>query len=326
MPGYATMPLRPYQLLCAVCSLGCGDSEAADEKTRKILEAVRTTPDMPITLRCNVGDVFAYQDTGTADDTPEGAEFNARRDLEILHKLNLTPGCTLPARIIFNRVLDTIEDVSGICGYPSVTSDCWKGCPKAKSGDYERGRERGIEAIIPARDKNEMKRLKAESLAAMHKAEAISIRPHILLCAVCQYGGGTRPPYPEDNLPELVELILKEPDTVLTMAPHADWMMCAPCPYRAAGLNACLNNKGSGGLPNEMRDLRVLQKLGLTYGARVKARDVYKLIFERISGTLEICRIGQEKPSVWWSGCGAATANSENYDKGRKMLMAALGL
>jgi len=208
MSGYSAMTLRPYRLLCAVCSLAESASGVADERTGKILEAVRKTPDMPITLRCNVGDVFAYQDTGTADDTPEGAEFNLKRDLEILHKLNLIPGCTLPARIIFNRLLDTIEEVSGICGYPSVTSDSWKGCPKANSGDYERGREQGIAAIIPARDENEMKRDKAESLAAMYKAEAISIRPHILLCAVCQYGGGTRPPFPEDNLPELIELIL----------------------------------------------------------------------------------------------------------------------
>ena len=326
MPEYSAMTLRPYQLLCAVCSLGRSDSEVADEKTREILEAVRQAPDMPITLRCNVGDVFAYQDIGAADDTPEGAEFNARRDLEILYRLNLTPGATLPARILFNRMLETIEEVSGICGYPSVTAGSWRGCRKANSGDYERGRGRGIEAIIPARDTNIMKREKAESLAAMYKAEAISVRPHILLCAACQCGGGTRPPFAEDNLPELIELILKKPDALLRMAPHADWMMCAPCPYRAPGLCGCVNNKGSGGLPNELRDLRVLQKLGLTYGSTVKARDLYKLVFERIPGTLEICRLDHAKPSAWWSGCGAATANSENYDKGRQMLMAAMGL
>jgi hypothetical protein len=326
MSGYSGMTLRPYQLLCAVCSLGEGDAGTADKKIGKILKAVRKTPDLPITLRCNVGDAFAYQDSGTSEDTPEGAEFNVKRDLEILHKVNLMPGCTLPARIIFNRLLDAIEDVVGICGYPSVTSDAWKGCPKAKSGYYKKGRERGIQAIIPVRDEDEMKKEKAESLTAMYKAEAIAIRPHILLCSICQYGGGTRPPFAEDNLPELVELILKKPDTLLKMAPYADWMMCAPCPYRSPGLNACVNNKGSGGLPNQMRDLRVLQKLGLTYGSTLKARDLYKLIFERIPGTLEICRIEQPKPSVWWTGCGAATANSESYDKGRKMLMTAMGL
>ena len=280
---------------------------------------------MPITLRCNAGEVFGYQAPGTADDTPDGAEYNVRRDLEILYKLNLSPGCTLPARIVFNRLLETIEEVSGICGYCSVTSDAWKGCPKASSGNYKRGRKKGIDAIIPPRTEQEMKKEKVESLKAMYKAKAIPLRPHLLMCAVCQYGGGTRPPYPEDNLPELIELMLKEPDTLVTLVPYADWMMCAPCPVRAPQLNACVHNKGSGGLPNQLRDLRVLQKLGLTYGSTVKARDLYKLIFKRISGMLEICRLDHSKPSVWWSGCGSATTESENYQKGRKLLMAELG-
>jgi len=326
MPGRSAMTVRPYQLLCAVCSLGRNGSEAADAKPRELLAAVRNSPDMPLTLRCNAGDVFAYQDVGTADDTPEGAEFNMRRDLEILHKLNLAPGCALPARIIFNRLLDAIENVSGICGYPTVTCDRWRGCPRASSGDYERGRALGIEAIIPPRAEDEMKREKAASLAAMHSAEAIRVRPHILLCAVCQYGSGIRPPFPEDNLPELIELILERPDTMLAMARGADRMMCAPCPYRAPALGACVNNKGAGGLPNQMRDLRVLQKLGLTYGSKVKARDLYRRIFERIPGTLEICRLDHRRPSVWWTGCGEATADSESYRKGRKLLMAAMGL
>lgn len=326
MSEHPGMTLRPYQVVCAVCSLGEDGSGTTDERTGKILESVRTTPDRPVSLRCNVGEAFGYQDPGPADDTPEGAEYNISRDLEILHKLNLAPGCVLPARVIFNRVLDTIEEVSGICGYRSVSSEAWKGCPKADSGCYERGREKGIEAIIPPRDESEMEADKKESLEAMYQADAKRVRPHILLCAVCQYGGGTRPPFPPDNLPELIQLILREPDALITMAPHADWMMCAPCPSRAAELNACVNNKGSGGLPNQMRDLRVLRTLGLTYGATLKARDLYKLIFERIPGTLAICRIDQAKPSIWWTGCGAATADSEGYKKGRELLMAELGL
>ena len=325
MAGFSGMTLRPYQLLCAVCSLGEGEPGTTDERIGEILETARKNPDTPITVRCNAGDVFVYQDTGTADDTPEGGEFNVKRDLEILYKLNFFPGATLPARIIFNRLLETIETVSGICRFPSTTSDAWQGCPKANSGDYERGRRKGIEAIIPPRAEHDTKKEKEESLEAMYKAEVISVRPHILLCAVCQYGDGTRPPYPPDNLPELIELILKEPDTLMTMAPYADWMMCAPCPFRAPELNGCVNNKGSGGLPNQMRDLRVLQKLGLTYGSTLKARDFYKLLFARVSGTLEICRIEHSKPSVWWTGCGAATTNSESYDKGRQMLMDELG-
>ena len=325
MSQLSEMTLRPYQLLCAVCSKGQGECGEQDETIAHFLASVRSNPDMPITLRCNAGDVFVYQDCGAADDTPEGAEFNLKRDIEILYKLNLFPGCILPARILLNRVLDNIETVKGICGDPSAKCDSWKGCPKTDSGNYEKGRAKGIEALIPARDEDEMKQDKAASLEAMYRTEAISVRPHILLCALCQYGSDIRPPYADDNLPELIQLILKEPETLITLAPYADWMMCAPCPSRAVKVNGCVINKGSGGLPNQMRDLRVLEKLGLTYGAKIKAINLYRLIFERISGTFEICRIVHSAPSVWYSGCGTATADSESYAKGRQMLMDALG-
>lgn len=326
-PKSSGMPLRPYQLLCAVCSLGEEASGTKDEKPKEVLEKVVENPDMPITLRCNAGDIFGFQDPGTEDDTSEGVEFNRRRDLEILQRLDVPPGITLTARILFNRLLDRITTVSGICDYGAVTSDAWKGCPNANSRRYEKAREKGIKAVVPPRNEKEMAREKKESLQAMYKARTTGItsRPHILVCAVCQYGGGTRPPFKPDNLPELVQLVLKEPDTLITMAEAADWMMCAPCPNRAPELNACVNVKGSGGLTNQLRDLRTLQKLGLTYGATMKARDLFRLIFERIPSTLEICRFDSPIPSVWRDGCGARETNNANYEKGREELMKEIG-
>ncbi len=323
-PTHPGLTLRPYQVMCAICSLGEATSGRTDPASAKILDAIRQSPDRPLTLTCNAGDVFAYQDPGTKDDTPEGLEFNRRRDLEILYKLNLFPGCTLPARIVFNRLLERIEDGTSICGYGTPTSAAWKGCPKALSDSYKRGREKGIAAIIPPRPEREMKLDKKTSMKAMHKAKTKDVRPHILLCALCQYGGGTKPPYPEDNLPELIELILEKPDTLIRLVPGADWMMCAPCPSRSSKLGACVCNKGSGGLPNQMRDLRVLQKLGLAYGSTLKARNLYTLIFKRFSGMLALCGIEHSKPSVWWTGCGSATLESEAFQRGKKRLMAAL--
>jgi len=288
---------------------------------RKILKAVGKNPDMPITLRCNAGDVYLYQDTGKANGA---SEYEMKRDLEILHKINLFPGATLPARIIINRIYDRIEDVSQICGSGPAGVSAWKGCPKAEVDNYKKAREKGSGAIIPPRTKREMKKDKRESLAAMYKAGAIKVRPHILVCSVCQYGNGTMPPYPEDNLPELLQLVLKNPDIAITMARCADWMMCAPCPMRAPAINACVNNRGCGGLSNQVRDLRVMQRLGLTYGSTMNARAVYKRILERIPGTLEMCRFDHGAPSVWFCGCGAAKTNSKAYAKGRKLLMAKL--
>jgi len=166
---------------------------------------------------------------------------------------------------------------------------------------------------------------KERSLKALYAAEEVTIRPHILLCAVCQYGAGTRPPYKEDNLPELLELVLtRKPDLRIKMARGADWMMCAPCPKRAPGLNACVNVLGSGGLSNEKRDLDTLQVLGLRFGSSMKARELFRLIFEKIPTTQGICkREGNPCPSVWWDGCGERNCKEgdPNYAKGRKMLM-----
>ncbi|MBM3241300.1 hypothetical protein FJZ31_33880 [Candidatus Poribacteria bacterium] len=318
---YPSMTLRPYQLLCTVCSLSEEGSAPQNEKFIQVLETVKNNPDIPITLRCNVGDVFVYQDPGTEDDTPEGAEYNRKRDLEILLRLNLPPGATLPARILFNLLLDRITTVFGICGYDTVISDVWKGCSKAKSGCYEKAQKHGINAIISPRSEAELQREKKESLQAMYQAKSKKVRPHILVCAICQFGSGVRPPFKPDNLPELVELIRQQPDTLVTLAEGADWMMCAPCPNRAPELNACVNVKGSGGLTNQLRDLRTLQKLGLTYGATMKAKELYNLIFERIENTIEICRLDSPTPSVWWDGCGARTENNDGYKKGREMLL-----
>jgi hypothetical protein len=223
-----------------------------------------------------------------------------------------------------------IPTVSGICGYDTVTSKAWIGCPKAKSSYYEKGWKIGITALIPPRSEEEMASEKEKSLEAMSSAKEITVRPHILLCAVCQYGGGTRPPFKADNLPEFLEMVLtKKPDIPVKMAKQADWMMCAPCPARVLELNACVNVLGSGGLSNEKRDLDFLQRLGLTYGSTMPARELYHLIFERIPNTQDICkREGNYSPSVWWDGCGEANCEkgNENYEKGRLELMERFGI
>ncbi len=162
------LTLRPYQLLCVVCSLGEESSNSARQyaKCGEIRDAVRNNPDMPITLACHAGALYAYQDSGTTEDTPESEEFNRKRDLDVLQILGLAPGCTLPARALFKTLLMGVNTVSGICGYQVVTGEAWKGCPQAASGNYERGYEKGIQALVPPRSEEEMAREKKKSLEA----------------------------------------------------------------------------------------------------------------------------------------------------------------
>jgi len=320
----SALSIRPYQAMCLICAFGEEDAGPKDGRLKEILDAVREYPDRPTALNCNAGDVYVYQDPGTAEDTPEGADYNRKRDLDILGKLDLAPGSILPARTVLLSVIHNVATAAGICGYDTVTSDAWRGCPKAKSGFFEKGVERGIEAIIPPRSEDAMARDKVASIKDAFEADALAIRPHILVCAVSQYGNGIRPPFKPDNLPEMMQHILKHPDTLITLAPGADWMMCGPCHARLAELNACVGGRiGACGIYNEMKDLNVLQALGLTYGTTMKAKDIFKLIFERIPKVDNVCALinGLPNTSVWRDGCGANAAPCPGYDKGRAELM-----
>jgi len=316
---------RPYQLLCVICRHGGADEAHVSPRAREIATCLRQTPDAPICIRCNAGDVYCYQDPGTAEDSPEGEDFNRKRDLDILQRTDWVPGVTLPARAAFLSILKHIPTVVGVCGYEEVTGECWRGCANAGTGAYERGQQAGIAALVEPRGVQEMAEEKRRSIEALEAAAEVTIRPHILLCAVCQYGSGLRPPSADDNLPELMQLILhRKPDLRIRMARQADWMMCAPCPNRAPGLNACVNVLGSGGLSNEKRDLDMLQVLGLHFGSVMAARDLYRLIFRRIPTTQGICaREGSQSPSVWWDGCGESNLEkgNESYAKGRREMM-----
>ncbi len=322
---YAGVDVRPYQLLCMVCSLGEGHSCPMDKKLATIVDRIRKNPDMPLTIRCESGPVFGFQNPGSGDDSPGGAQYNQKRDLDILHKLDLMPGTTIPARILFIRLFDRIHSVRGICGYDVVTSKEWEGCPKAKSGYYEKGHALGFRAIIPARCDQEMLDEKKKSIAALKKASHVSVRPHLLLCAVCQYGRNIRSTFPEDNLPEFLETLFGDnPDISVTLVREADWMMCAPCPYRNPLLNSCHTGRnGSGELYCQMKDLNVLQALGLSYGTTMKARDFYRHAFEKMPTTAWVCALDNEglpPHSVWFNACDA-NKQQKAYEDGRRELM-----
>ena len=249
----------------------------------------------------------------------------------MLQIIGLSPGCTMPARAFFKTVLMGISSLSDICCYRTVTGEAWKGCPKANSGNYERGYEMGISALIPPRSEEEMEQEKIKSIEAINSASVVTVRPHILVCAVCQYGGGTRPPFKPDNLPELIDsIITRNPDLPIRMAFGADWMMCAPCPTRNPRLNACTHVWGNGELDSQLRDLNLLQVLGLKYGSTMKARDLYRLIFERVTTTYgkpDICLKYNTMPSVWWDECsGHLYQGKAQYDKGKRELKKKLNL
>ncbi|HPM79863.1 MAG TPA: hypothetical protein PLF81_04160 [Candidatus Anammoximicrobium sp.] len=315
--GFPSLPVRPYQLMCVICRLGAGcTGDLGDPRLTAILEAVRQDPKLPVTLRCNVDTVYRYQNPGHAEDTAEGELFNAKRDLDIIHKLGLAPGDTRPAIDIFERVLAKIPQTRGICGYETQTSDTWRGCTQADSGNYEKGHKLGIHAIIPPRDPAEKAQYKKTTAAAVYQAKTLQIRPHHLLCMSCFHGGKDKlAPISEDNLFEAIDAIQKQPDIPVTLIAGV-CMICPPCGKYDPVNKLCVGGR-SMALRDQKKDLDVLQKLGLKYGDTLPARKLYKLVFERISSTRDICGYGDGETRAYeWSICGSAVKD-DAYQKAR---------
>ena len=117
--------------------------------------------------------LYGFQNCGTTYDTPEKELFNKRRDLTILQKLGLVPGDTRPAFELFSRVIEKIDSTRGICGFGEATSDTWRGCGLADSGNYERGRADGIDALIAPRSAEEKAASKRDSCSEMYNADRL---------------------------------------------------------------------------------------------------------------------------------------------------------
>lgn len=317
----AARPAPPRHLLCLFCALEKPAQVPESRIVAELASTLRRDPGIPLALRCRSDDSFAFQSPDGEGEDAGAACFSQKQDMEILFRMNLPPGTVLPARIAVAMARKAVTSVSGICTYGQATSPAWQGCPLAGTGCYEKMRETGMESLFPARDADVMERDKAASLDAMRGADAIRIRPHILLCAIAQYGRGIRPPFPEDNLPELLQHVMEHPEVNIQMVGGADDMMCQPCPVRCPGRGTCMGPGfvHSGGLFNELKDLRILQILGLTFGQALPARELFQRIFQRIPTTVNRCAIERLVPetSVWWDPCPCG-----GYEKGRLELMA----
>ena len=321
--------VRPYQLMCILCRIGKGSSgDPGDDRLDQILAAVQSDPKTPIRLRLNTESVYGYMNPGHAEDSPEGKLFNAKRDLDIIQKLGLVPGDTRPAVDMFERVFLNLTTAKGICGYETLTAEAWRGCPRADSGNYEKGHALGLQAVVPPRDEDEKARFKKTSVQDVYQAKTLRIRPHHLMCMSCFYGARIEnlAPIKEDNLFELIDVIQKDPDIPVTLVPGC-CMICPPCSRYDLETNLCLGGR-SVALRDQKKDLDTLQKTGLKYGDTLPAQKLYKLLYERIPSTQDICGWGDgEQRSPEWSICGEPQgATPEGREAYRKARAANLGI
>ena len=288
---FGSLDVRPYELMHIVSRIGEGRGhDLGDDRLSDILRTVRQNPTLPVTLRCNVTTAYAYQNPGHALDTAEGELYNVRRDLRILQRMGLIPGDTRPAIELFRRLLENVETAEGILWFEEVTSDSWVGEPREKV-HYQEGRALGLEAILPLRSPEERAQAKETSVRAMYKASTLRIRPHHLMCMSCFYGGHEDlAPIKEDNLYEAIDIVQKNPDVPIELV-CGPCMICPPCHGYDPTLKQCVAAIGMS-LRDELKDLDVLQRLGVEYGAVLPAREILARLYEHIPSTRLICGHG----------------------------------
>ena len=313
---FPAMEIRPYHPMEIISRIGEGrGDDLGDARLNHILRTVRRNPALPLVLRCNVASCYSFQNPGVGEDTPEGALFNLRRDLKILQLLGLAPGAVRPAIDLFEHVLEAIPSAQGIFWFAESTGEAWRGTPRAAC-HYEEGRALGIAAIIPGRSQEEMEQAKAASTRRLSEADTLDIRPHHLMCMTCFHGGKeTLAPIAADNLFEAIDRVQKNPDIPVRLV-CGPCMICPPCPHLRPEEDHCIGGHGMA-LRDELKDLEVLQRLGMQYDDTMPARKLLGLLYERVPSAKDVCGYGDGVVrSREWSICGGEAVN-ERYEKGR---------
>ena len=309
--------IRPYQLMCIICHLGEGvGDDFGDDRLTEILKALRANPSVPVTLRANVDTLYRYQNPGRSADTPEGELFNDKRDLDILQRMGLVPGDTRPARELLDRLVKTVPSAEGVCGYAEVTSEIWRGCERARSGFYEKGHANGVKAVIPSRLEDDKARTKGSSAEGFYEASELEIRPHHLMCMACFHGGDdVMAPIQEDNLFEAIDVMSQKPDIPVTLVSGC-CMICPPCSQYDPAHSECVSGSGMA-LRDQKKDLDVLQRMGLSYGVTLPAKELYQRLFDAVSDSTDICGYGDGvERSREWRVCHGSEG-SERYRQAR---------
>jgi len=156
----------------------------------------------------------------------------------------------------------------------------------------------GIWALIRPRTKEEMSAAKRESAEAIKKASRLFIRGQHLLCILCTRTSETTLDW--DNLIELRDRMLADPDVPVVVV-EGCCMVCDPCIEYDPERNICAHAQ----LKDDLRDLMVMEKLGIAPGAELPAGEIYRRIYERIDTLKDVCGWGDELNSApQWRPCG----------------------
>lgn len=145
---------------------------------------------------------------------------------------------------------------------------------------------------------------------------ALVVRPYQLLCLVCRQGCCDRAEgYCHGaRLDEIQAAVQANPALPLTLRCHTATVFQFQNPGREY-------DTPEGELYNDLRDLTVLQRLGLVPGATLPAIDLFTRLYETVPTNRGICGYAEED-SPGWPRC--SLADSGNYERGIAQGCAAL--
>jgi len=305
------------QLLGAVCVAGGAQCPLfrTQEDAREVLKLVKGDPAATIRLTSGADRVPHYTLLQTDDYERLDREgvLNRKRDLDVLQRLGLSPGDTRRARYLYELLLQRVETPFGICAHDTPR---WEGCPLARSGAYESVRAKGWKEIVydrPREDMSDARRLSAERI---RKDPVLQVRPHHLMCMSCWVGGtGGEGDRDNDTLDEIWRRICSDPDVEIMLV-EGNCEACYCCDGFHPESTRCVH---AGGLLRDYKkDLDVLQRIGMMPGDVMNARELLKLIYERVTSTTEVCGYGTgQATSQEWSVCGGSQGNA-GYAKARE--------
>ncbi len=302
--GEEAIVLRPHHLLCLFCLKGGGNPPDRQEwHLEEALAKIAADRSLLITLKT------AFNCMGGPRNQPTQYDPATRRkDLQVLQQLCLAPGDTRPAKwLLQDCVPRYLPSLAGVCDLGGETGPAWRECPVVPSGAYESGLKQGV---IPLRSEAEMQEAKRRSCEEIATGTRLRLRPHHLLCILCFWGSGTDAPVQGDNLWEPLIRMRDNPEIEVELVEGA-CQVCPPCHVYDPGRDIC---DGACGLRDRLKDLNTFQRLGLAPGDVRTARELYDLIWERITDIREIC--GNRNPTVLeWQDCGGISGG--RYDQAR---------
>ena len=326
-PDAEPLAVPAHHLMCAVCARGgCKTPPPGKEAIDRLLAAMWDYPYVSIRVLADVdvnrAHYFDEYENRGKNPLPENLKERRnnyvwrRKDLEVCRVLGILPNTEMPVFWVYSILFKRQPTLEGICRTGSKRSKAWPECPHAREGYYERiAGERanqqdlgegldgkGIWAMIRHRTREDMTEAKTRtSDFLMHEADRIYMRPQHILCLLC------RPEkdhfLKEDNLIEFLRRMEENPDIPVTLV-EGCCQACDPCCEYHAGEHLCYHTH----VKNSLRDLMILERLGLEPGATLPARELYQRTYERITTLKEICgwRDGSNT-AVYWAPCGYET-------------------